>query len=43
MGTSPTRRPTLDEVAARAGVSRAAASRVLNNVPYVSAAKRAAV
>lgn len=43
METSPPRRPTLDEVAARAGVSRTAASRVINNVPYVSAAKRAAV
>ncbi|MFJ6385690.1 LacI family DNA-binding transcriptional regulator [Kitasatospora sp. NPDC092039] len=43
MGTSPPRRPTLDEVAARAGVSRTAASRVINNVPHVSAAKRAAV
>lgn len=43
METSPRRQPTLDEVAARAGVSRAAASRVINNVPHVSAAKRAAV
>ncbi|MFE9428806.1 LacI family DNA-binding transcriptional regulator [Kitasatospora sp. NPDC006697] len=41
--TAPPRRPTLDEVAARAGVSRTAASRVINNAPYVSAAKRAAV
>jgi DNA-binding LacI/PurR family transcriptional regulator len=37
------RQPTLDEVAGRAGVSRTAASRVLNNAPYVSPAKRAAV
>ncbi|WP_031069746.1 LacI family DNA-binding transcriptional regulator [Streptomyces sp. NRRL WC-3742] len=43
METSPRRQPTLDEVAARAGVSRTAASRVINNVPHVSAAKRAAV
>ncbi|MFE0464422.1 LacI family DNA-binding transcriptional regulator [Kitasatospora sp. NPDC058965] len=43
METSPPRQPTLDEVAALAGVSRAAASRVINNVPYVSEAKRAAV
>lgn len=43
METSPPRQPTLDEVAARAGVSRTAASRVINNAPYVSAAKRAAV
>jgi DNA-binding LacI/PurR family transcriptional regulator len=41
--TSPRRQPTLDEVAARAGVSRTAASRVINNVPHVSPAKRAAV
>ncbi|MFF0725998.1 LacI family DNA-binding transcriptional regulator [Streptomyces sp. NPDC004134] len=39
----PRRQPTLDEVAARAGVSRSAASRVLNNAPHVSPAKRAAV
>ncbi|GJF32133.1 transcriptional regulator [Kitasatospora sp. NE20-6] len=37
------RRPTLDEVAERAGVSRSAASRVLNNAPHVSRAKRDAV
>ncbi len=44
MSTDPPRRPaTLDEVAARAGVSRTAASRVLNNAPHVSAVKRAAV
>ncbi|PYC88362.1 LacI family transcriptional regulator [Streptomyces tateyamensis] len=43
MQTSPPRQPTLDEVAARAGVSRTAASRVINNLPYVSEAKRAAV
>ncbi|MFB7948570.1 LacI family DNA-binding transcriptional regulator [Kitasatospora phosalacinea] len=35
--------PTLDEVAERAGVSRTAASRVINNVPHVSRAKREAV
>jgi DNA-binding LacI/PurR family transcriptional regulator len=35
--------PTLDEVAARAGVSRTAASRVINNVPHVSRVKREAV
>jgi DNA-binding LacI/PurR family transcriptional regulator len=35
--------PTLDEVAARAGVSRTAASRVINNVPHVSQMKREAV
>jgi DNA-binding LacI/PurR family transcriptional regulator len=35
--------PTLDEVAARAGVSRTAASRVINNAPHVSRAKREAV
>jgi len=40
----PSRRPpTLDEVARRAGVSRAAASRAVNNLPNVSAAKREAV
>ncbi|MFE9850523.1 LacI family DNA-binding transcriptional regulator [Streptomyces sp. NPDC005576] len=37
------RRPTLDEVAERAGVSRTAASRVLNNAPHVSRVKREAV
>jgi DNA-binding LacI/PurR family transcriptional regulator len=35
--------PTLAEVAARAGVSRTAASRVINNAPHVSRAKREAV
>lgn len=39
----PRRQPTLDEVAERAGVSRSAASRVLNNAPHVSPEKRAAV
>ena len=39
----PRRQPTLDEVARRAGVSRTAASRVINNAPHVSAAKRLAV
>ncbi|MEU8222772.1 LacI family DNA-binding transcriptional regulator [Kribbella sp. NPDC048915] len=37
------RQVTLDEVAERAGVSRSAASRVINNAPHVSKAKRAAV
>ena len=37
------RQPTLDEVAERAGVSRSAASRVINNAPHVSRAKREAV
>jgi DNA-binding LacI/PurR family transcriptional regulator len=37
------RQPTLDEVAERAGVSRSAASRVINNAPHVSKAKRDAV
>src|SRR4051812_21808817 len=37
------RRPTLAEVAARAGVSMTAASRVINNAPHVSRAKREAV
>lgn len=39
----PRRAPTLDEVAARAGVSRTAASRVINDAPHVSRAKRDAV
>src|SRR5688500_5193550 len=44
MATEPYRRqPTLDEVAERAGVSRTAASRVINNAPHVSRAKRDAV
>jgi DNA-binding LacI/PurR family transcriptional regulator len=38
-----TRLPTLDQVAERAGVSRTAASRVINNAPNVSRAKREAV
>src|SRR4051794_27210691 len=37
------RPPTLAEVAARAGVSMTAASRVINNAPHVSRAKREAV
>ncbi|MER6345218.1 LacI family DNA-binding transcriptional regulator [Streptomyces sp. NPDC001595] len=37
------RQLTLDEVAERAGVSRSVASRVLNNAPHVSRAKREAV
>ena len=40
---TPRRQPTLDEVAERAGVSRSAASRVINNSPHVSRATRAAV
>jgi DNA-binding LacI/PurR family transcriptional regulator len=40
---SPRRQPTLAEVAARAGVSMTAASRVINNAPHVSRAKREAV
>jgi DNA-binding LacI/PurR family transcriptional regulator len=43
MPEAPRRQPTLDEVAERAGVSRTAASRVLNNAPHVSKAKREAV
>ncbi|WP_043732963.1 LacI family DNA-binding transcriptional regulator [Streptomyces zinciresistens] len=43
MQPTPRRMPTLDEVAARAGVSRTAASRAINNVPHVSRAKREAV
>ncbi|MFE1555725.1 LacI family DNA-binding transcriptional regulator [Streptomyces sp. NPDC058734] len=43
MEPSPKRMPTLDEVAARAGVSRTAASRVINNAPHVSRVKREAV
>ncbi|MFF9193891.1 LacI family DNA-binding transcriptional regulator [Streptomyces sp. NPDC014779] len=40
---APRRRSTLDEVAELAGVSRSVASRVLNNAPHVSRAKREAV
>lgn len=40
---SPRRQPTLDEVAERAGVSRSAASRVINRAPHVSRATREAV
>ncbi|MEU4685606.1 LacI family DNA-binding transcriptional regulator [Streptomyces xinghaiensis] len=40
---APRRRPTLDEVAGLAGVSRSVASRALNNAPHVSRAKREAV
>lgn len=43
MGTQPARRPTLDEVARRAGVSRSAASRAINNARHVSKATRQAV
>ncbi|WP_067499287.1 LacI family DNA-binding transcriptional regulator [Actinoplanes sp. TFC3] len=39
----PARPPTLDEVAERAQVSRTVASRVINNGPHVSRAKRDAV
>ncbi|MER5711971.1 LacI family DNA-binding transcriptional regulator [Streptomyces sp. NPDC002122] len=39
----PHRPSTLDEVAELAGVSRSVASRVLNNAPHVSRAKREAV
>ncbi|MGN5630649.1 LacI family DNA-binding transcriptional regulator [Streptomyces sp. AC154] len=39
----PRRHATLDEVAAMAGVSRSVASRVINNAPHVSRAKREAV
>ncbi|GIF26724.1 DNA-binding LacI/PurR family transcriptional regulator [Actinoplanes tereljensis] len=41
--TASSRPPTLDEVAARAKVSRTVASRVINNGPHVSRAKRDAV
>ncbi|GIF02438.1 LacI family DNA-binding transcriptional regulator [Paractinoplanes rishiriensis] len=41
--SAPRRQPTLDEVAERAGVSRSAASRVINNAPHVSRATRDAV
>ncbi|TCC28905.1 LacI family DNA-binding transcriptional regulator [Kribbella speibonae] len=40
---NPSRPVTLDDVARRAGVSRSAASRVINNAPHVSKAKRDAV
>ena len=43
MGGLAKRRPTLDEVAARAGVSRSAASRAVNNGPDVSRSAREAV
>ncbi|MGW1269389.1 LacI family DNA-binding transcriptional regulator [Streptomyces sp. NPDC002491] len=43
MAEAAPRRPTLDEVAALAGVSRSVASRALNNAPHVSRAKREAV
>jgi DNA-binding LacI/PurR family transcriptional regulator len=43
MGGPAKRRPTLDEVAARAGVSRSAASRAVNNAPDVSRSAREAV
>ncbi|MCA2212120.1 LacI family DNA-binding transcriptional regulator [Jidongwangia harbinensis] len=43
MAATPRRQPTLDEVAERAGVSRSAASRVINNAPHVSRATRDAV
>jgi DNA-binding LacI/PurR family transcriptional regulator len=43
MEAQPARRPTLDEVALRAGVSRATASRAVNNAPGVSRTTREAV
>lgn len=43
MEPQPARRPTLDEVAQRAGVSRSAASRAINNARHVSKATREAV
>ena len=43
MGAQAKRRPTLDEVALRAGVSRSVASRVINNTRDVSPAAREAV
>jgi DNA-binding LacI/PurR family transcriptional regulator len=43
MGAQANRRPTLDEVALRAGVSRSVASRVINNTRDVSSNARAAV
>ena len=43
MEAQPARRPTLDEVARRAGVSRSAASRAVNNARHVSRATREAV
>jgi DNA-binding LacI/PurR family transcriptional regulator len=43
MAATPRRQPTLDEVAERAGVSRSAASRVINKAPHVSRATRDAV
>lgn len=42
-GAQPPRRPTLDEVARRAGVSRSVASRAINHTRDVSPAKREAV
>ncbi|WP_102160527.1 LacI family DNA-binding transcriptional regulator [Zhihengliuella halotolerans] len=39
----PQSKPSLEEVALRAGVSRSAASRALNNAPHVSPLKREAV
>lgn len=42
-GGTARRRPTLDDVARRAGVSRTVASRAMNNTRDVSAAKREAV
>ena len=41
--STPLRQPTLDEVAHRAGVSRSAASRAMNNARHVSPTKREAV
>lgn len=41
--STPTRAPTLEDVASRAGVSRATASRVVNEDPRVRGASRSAV
>ena len=43
MTTPPKRRPTLDEVAALAGVSRSAASRAINRSGHASQTTRDAV
>ena len=43
MPKNPARTTTLDQVADRAGVSRSAASRAINNAPYVSRATKLAV
>ena len=43
MGAQARRRPTLDEVASHAGVSRTVASRAINDAPEVSRTAREAV